>query len=100
MVGIETNRKDVNYAVLGRVRKQLDRLRDQDGRAFEIVEIPMPSPVVFDGERVPATYVNFYFVNGACLVPTYGDRKNDRKMMEILQRAPAATRSWALIAAS
>ena len=60
--------QDENYRVLRSVRKQLDALRDQDGRPFEIVEIPMPDPVEHDGQRLPATYVNFYFVNGALLV--------------------------------
>lgn len=82
----EENPKDANYKVLKRVRKQLDALRDQDGNPFEIVEIPMPPPVKFDGERLPATYVNFYFVNGALLVPTWGDKKNDRRALEILQK--------------
>jgi agmatine deiminase len=38
-----------------------------------------------DGQRLPATYVNFYFVNGALLVPTYRDRTNDRRALETLQ---------------
>ena len=66
-------------------RRQLELLTDQDGRRFEIVEIPMPRPIVHDGQRLPATYVNFYFVNGALLVPTYRDRRNDRRAMAILQ---------------
>lgn len=82
----EADPRDANYHTLRRVRKQLDRLRDQSGRPFEIVEIPMPAPVVHDGERLPATYVNFYFVNGALLVPTYRDRKNDRRALQILQQ--------------
>ena len=85
VVGIESNPKDVNYKTLRSVRKQLDALRDQDGQAFEIIEIPMPRPVIHDGQRLPATYVNFYFINGALLVPTYRDRKNDRKALEVLQ---------------
>jgi agmatine deiminase len=84
--GVEADPVDVNYKVLKRVRKQLEGLRDEEGRAFEIVELPMPAPVVHDGQRLPATYMNFYFVNGAVLVPTYRDRKNDRKALEILQR--------------
>jgi agmatine deiminase len=86
VIAIEDDPKDVNYRELKRARKQLESLRDQDGRPFEVVEIPMPKPVVHDGQRLPATYINFYFVNGACLVPTYRDRKNDRKALEILQR--------------
>jgi agmatine deiminase len=71
--------------VLKSAQKQVEKLRDQDGRPFEIIEIPMPSPVTHDGQRLPATYVNFYFINGALLVPTYRDRKNDRKAIEVLQ---------------
>lgn len=85
VIGIEQDPKDDNFRVLRSARRQVEKLRDQDGRPFEIVEIPMPKPVVFDGQRLPATYVNFYFVNGALLVPTYRDRRNDRKAIEILQ---------------
>jgi agmatine deiminase len=85
VIGIEDDPKDANYRVLRSVRKQLDKLRDQNGRPFEIIEIPMPHAVEHDGQRLPATYVNFYFVNGALLVPTYRDRKNDRKAIQILQ---------------
>jgi len=86
VIGIEDDPKDANYKVLKRVRKQLDKLRDQDGKPFEIVEIPMPGAVAYDGQRLPATYVNFYFVNGALLVPTYRHKKNDDRAIEILQR--------------
>lgn len=85
VIAVEDDPKDVNHRVLKSARKQVEKLRDQDGQPFEIVEIPMPAPVTHDGERLPATYVNFYFVNGALLVPTYRDRKNDRKALEILQ---------------
>ena len=78
--------KDANYRVLRDARRQLQHLTDQNGRPFEIVEIPMPRPIVHDGQRLPATYVNFYFINGALLVPTYRDRRNDRKAMAILQQ--------------
>jgi agmatine deiminase len=86
VIGREDDPADANYRVLRSARKQLDALRDQDGRPFNVVEIPMPRAVVHDGQRLPATYVNFYFVNGALLVPTYRDRKNDRRAIETLQR--------------
>jgi len=85
VIGIEDDPKDDNFRVLRSARRQLEKLRDQDGRPFEIVEIPMPRPVTHDGQRLPATYVNFYFVNGALLVPTYRDRRSDRRALEILQ---------------
>jgi agmatine deiminase len=84
-IGMEEDPKDENYRVLREVRKQLSSLRDQDGQGFEVVEIPMPGVIQHDGQRLPATYVNFYFVNGAMLVPTYRNHKNDRQAMEILQ---------------
>ena len=46
----------------------------------------MPGVVEYDGQRLPATYVNFYFVNGALLVPTFGNKKLDERALEILQK--------------
>ena len=85
VVGVQPDEKDKDHRVLKRARKQVEALRDQDGRAFEIVEIPMPTPVVHDGQRLPATYVNFLFINGALLVPTFRDRKNDTLAIRTLQ---------------
>jgi agmatine deiminase len=85
-IGIETNRRDPNFAVLQKARRALDQARDQDGRPFTIVELPMPKPVSYDGRRLPATYLNFYFVNGALLVPTFGQPARDRKAIAILRR--------------
>ena len=54
-----------------------------DGKPFEIVELPMPSPVVFEGRRLPASYANFYIANGIVLVPVFND-PNDRVALDIL----------------
>ena len=86
VIGVEEDPKDENYRILQDALKRLRRLRDQDGRPFDIVEIPMPGVVEHDGQRLPATYVNFYFVNGALLVPTYRHKTNDRRAIETLQR--------------
>ena len=83
----EEDPADANYRVLRANRRALDRARDADGRGFEILELPMPRPVVHEGQRLPATYVNFLFVNGGLLVPTFGDRSRDRVALERLQRA-------------
>ena len=85
-IGIETNRRDPNYTILQKARRALDKARDQDGRSFNIVELPMPKPLSYEGQRVPATYVNFYFANGALLVPTFGSRERDRNAIRILQK--------------
>lgn len=86
VIGLETNPRDANYAVLRDARRRLDRARDQDGRPFTVVELPMPGRVAWKGQRLPATYMNFYFVNGALLVPTFGQPKRDRQALEALQR--------------
>jgi agmatine deiminase len=87
VTGVEEDPRDANYKVLRENLKRLRTLKDQDGKAFEIVTIPMPGVIEYDGQRLPATYVNFYFVNGALLVPTYRHRGNDRRALEILQKS-------------
>jgi agmatine deiminase len=86
VTAIEEDSKDANYKILRDNRKRLDALRDQAGRPFKVIEIPMPGVVEFDGQRLPATYVNFYFINGALLVPTFGNKPLDVKALDILQR--------------
>jgi agmatine deiminase len=85
VVGVENDPKDENFEILRDNLKRVKKLKDQDGRPFNIVEIPMPGVIEHDGQRLPATYVNFYFVNGALLVPTFRNKKNDRRALEILQ---------------
>jgi len=87
VVAVEEDPKDENYQILQENLKRVRKLKDGAGRAFDIVEIPMPGVVEFDGQRLPATYVNFYFINGALLVPTYRHRKNDKTALEVLQKA-------------
>jgi agmatine deiminase len=85
VIGMETNRRDPNYEVLQAARRRLARAKDQDGSAFEIVELPMPRPVVFRRQRLPATYMNFYFINGGLLVPTFGQPDRDTRARSILE---------------
>lgn len=85
VIGMEDNPRDANFAVLRANRRLLDEATDADGRAFDIVELPMPKPVRHGGQRLPATYLNFYFVNGALLVPTFGQPDRDRRALAILQ---------------
>jgi agmatine deiminase len=85
VIGIEDKRRDPNYAILQRNLRTLQKSRDQDGQPFDIVEMPMPRPVIYQKQRLPATYMNFYFVNGALLVPTFGDAARDDRALSILQ---------------
>jgi agmatine deiminase len=68
---VEANPRDVNHVSLRRNRERLGGLVDASGRGLEVVELPMPSPVVHQGIRCPASYLNFYIGNTAVLVPTF-----------------------------
>ena len=73
----ESNRKDVNYRPLAENWDRIQDLRLEDGTRPEVVPLPMPAPLYFDGFRLPASYANFYIANAAVLVPTFND-PNDR----------------------
>jgi agmatine deiminase len=80
---IETNRKDKNHEPLQENLRRLKSATDQDGKRFQIVELPMPAPVTFEGRRLPASYGNFYIANGTVLIPVFND-PNDRVALNIL----------------
>ncbi len=80
---VESNKKDANYAPLQDNLARLRAAKLEDGRPLNIVELPMPRPVVFDGLQIPASYANFLIINGAVLVPTFNDA-NDRHALNIL----------------
>jgi agmatine deiminase len=86
VIGMEPDPKDPNHRVLRDNRRRLDSFRDADGKPYTIVELPMPGRIVREGQRLPATYMNFYFINGALLVPTFGHRRNDRLALDTLAR--------------
>ena len=79
----ETNAADDNHEPLAENLDRLKSARNLHGKPFNIVELPMPAPVVFDGQRLPASYANFYIANGIVLVPTFNDL-NDRRALSIL----------------
>lgn len=79
----EENQRDANYRVLRENRERLSGARLEDGSAIEIVDLPMPLPLTYRGQRLPASYANFYVANAAVLVPTFND-PNDRKALGIL----------------
>jgi agmatine deiminase len=80
---VESNRKDGNYKPLRENLRRLRAARDQDGKTFNVVEIPMPRPVIFEKRRLPASYANFYIANGVVLVPVFND-PHDRIALNIL----------------
>ncbi len=80
---VEKNKRDDNHARLADNLKRLKRARDSKGKPFTVVELPMPKPLFFEGERLPASYANFYIANKLVLVPTFND-PNDRIVLGIL----------------
>jgi agmatine deiminase len=79
----EDDPRDANYRPLAENRERLQGMRLEDGSAIEVVDLPMPAPLLFDGMRLPASYANFYVANAAVLVPTFNDPQ-DRVALGIL----------------
>jgi agmatine deiminase len=80
---VELNRNDKNHDPLADNLRRLHSATDQDGKHIEIIELPMPAPVIFEGRRLPASYGNFYIANGIVLVPVF-NHPNDRIALNIL----------------
>jgi len=89
---VEEDPRDENHRILQDNLRRLQLAKDQEGRHFDIVTLPMPGRIENEGQRLPATYANFYFVNGALLVPTYGNRRRDATALAILQQAVGRSR--------
>jgi agmatine deiminase len=85
VTAIEQDPADANYRILQDNLHRLRTLRDQDRQPLRIVELPMPGLIEHQGQRLPASYANFYIANSIVLMPTYRDG-NDVKALEILQK--------------
>lgn len=80
VTAVEKNKSDANYDLLK------NNLKILKATGFNIIELPMPKPVIFEGQRLPASYANFLIANGLVLVPTFNDA-NDRIALNILAEA-------------
>jgi agmatine deiminase len=79
----EDHRRDINYRSLAENWERIQDFRLEDGSKPEVVALPMPAPIFFEGDRLPASYANFYISNSAVIVPTFND-PNDRAALGIL----------------
>ena len=80
---IEDRKEDENYALLRQNLADLNKMRLQNGKQLNVVELPMPDAVVYEGQRLPASYANFYIANGIVIVPVFRCDK-DEKALEII----------------
>lgn len=81
---VETNKNDENYSPLQENLKLLKTTRLINGKQLNIVELPMPDPVIWEDQRLPASYANFYICNAGVIVPTFQCKK-DETALQILQ---------------
>jgi agmatine deiminase len=82
---VEEDSSDTNYPALQENLTLLKLMKDQDGKPLHIETLPMPTPVYFDGQRLPASYANFYIANKIVLVPVFNDA-NDRIALNTLTK--------------
>jgi agmatine deiminase len=83
LTAVEPNKSDENYEPLRVNRERLKAVTGQCGSKLQVIDLPLPAPVVFKERRLPASYANFYIANGVVLVPVFND-KNDRLALNIL----------------
>jgi agmatine deiminase len=83
VAAVEPNASDANHEPLAENLERLKAARTPEGKQFTLVELPLPRPVIFRGQRLPASYANFYIANDLVLVPTFHD-PNDRVALNTL----------------
>lgn len=82
---IEDDPEDDNYQVLQDNLALLESMRLADGRKLNIIPLPMPKAVVYEDQRLPASYANFYIANKVVVVPIFDD-ENDEKALAVIQQ--------------
>nr|MBP7473338.1 agmatine deiminase family protein [Prevotella sp.] len=81
------NAVDEQYEDFLALEEELKNLRTMSGNGYRLLALPMPDAVYYDGERLPATYANFLVINGAVIVPVYGQSENDEKAKNVIGKA-------------
>ena len=85
---IEDDPADANYEPLRENLTRLQTMRDQDGTPLRVVPLPMPRPRYHEGQRLPASYANFYIANGVVLLPTYDPERDERARATLQELFP------------
>ena len=84
LIATATGTEDSNYCALAENTRCLQDFRTPQGEPFALVKLPLPDPITYKGKLLAASYLNFVVLNGAVLVPTYGQSKNDAAALEII----------------
>jgi agmatine deiminase len=85
---VEENRQDENYSLLQDNLRDLSKMRLLNGGQLTVVELPMPDAVIYEDQRLPASYANFYIANGAVIVPTFRCAKDEKALRIIADCFP------------
>ena len=85
IIMVEPNKADYNHSILKKNLENLKNMRLINGKQLNIVELPMPDPVYYDGQRLPASYANFYICNAGVIVPIYKCRQ-DQTAIDLLSQ--------------
>ena len=89
VIAEEADPTEANYAPLRENLALLKEMRDQDGQPFRVETLPMPDPLYFEGQRLPASYANFYVANHLVLAPTFNDAKDRIALNKLAELFPA-----------
>lgn len=79
---------DSHYAELQAMAAELAALRTRDGQPYRLFALPWPQPVIDENRRLAASYANFLIVNGAVLMPAYGDAADGEAQAVLAQAFP------------
>jgi agmatine deiminase len=85
---VENDPSETNYQPLQENLALLREMQDQDGQPLHVETLPMPDPVHFDEQRLPASYANFYIANQLVLVPTFNDRHDATALTKLAALFP------------
>jgi len=80
---VEENKKDENYELLQRNLAQLKKMRLLNGKQLNIIELPMPEELIYEDQRLPCSYANFYIANKSVIVPIFNSKNDDRALQII-----------------
>ena len=85
---IEESKSDENFEILQNNLRQLKAMRLVNGKQLNIIEIPMPDEVIWEEQRLPASYANFYIANQSVIVPTFRSKKDEKVLLQIQECFP------------